>query len=161
MCVHECYCISVSAPLLPIHGNVAQSIGECFWGMPLAWTNTTTPSNWRRWIGWWNRRSSWVTYWPTTQALPLPLLATCCSNTCFDAKWIIIFTNCINVIPLPLAPYHMLSNCIWRTKALLAHKCVSACVGKLLWKSFCEKKTKTGKMARKLKTKLKLCQIGI
>lgn len=42
LCVHACYCISVSAPLLPIHGNVAQSIGECFWGMPPAWLPQVT-----------------------------------------------------------------------------------------------------------------------
>lgn len=38
VCVQACYCIGV----LPIHGNVAQSIGECFWGMPPAWLPQVT-----------------------------------------------------------------------------------------------------------------------
>lgn len=35
MCVNACNWISVCALLLPNHGNVAESIGERFWGMPL------------------------------------------------------------------------------------------------------------------------------
>lgn len=47
--------------------------------------------------------------------------------------------------------------------AACAQVCVCVCVrvGKLLWKLFCEKKRKTGKMARKHKTKLKWSQFEI
>lgn len=150
VCVHAGSCACVCAPLLPTHGNVAQSIGEYLWGMLLA----LTTGNWSRRIGWWNRCWGWVTLLPTTQTTPL--LATWCTTRAYDAIWIIIFTNCINIVCLARALYHMLSNCIWRSAA---HMCVylwKASVKVNLWKN---NEKKIQKMERKkitVKGKLKL-----